>query len=83
MIEIVVVIAHARHVQLLLFLFHQDVEEGNAGGGPGESGGPGGPGGAPKVRSNRNIKIIKEGKSCCDGGLVSPPPSFSSAISWG
>ena len=49
--EIVVVIAHAIHVQLLLFLSHQQVEElGSAPGvSPGESGGPGGPGGAGGV----------------------------------
>ena len=46
-IEIVVVIAHAMHFQLLLFLPLQQVEElgegggGNPGGSPGGSGGPG------------------------------------------
>ena len=49
-IEIVVVIAHAMHFQLLLVLSHQQVEElGAILWCPGESGGSGGPGGARGV----------------------------------
>ena len=84
-IEIVVVIAHAMHFQLLLFLSHQQVEEleGNPVGSPGEPGGPRGAGSAREVSggsrgtagSSRKVNLGG------DGELVSSPPSFSDVIS--
>ena len=83
--EIVVVIAHAIHFQLLLLHSHQQVEEveGNPVGSPGESGGPRGAGSVREVSggSRRTAGTSRKVNLGGDGELVSSPPSFSDVIS--
>ena len=74
-------IAHAIHLQLLLFSLPPagGGAEGNLGGSPGESGGPGGTGGAGGASrgSRRPSGSSKKVNLGGDGELVLSPPSFS------
>ena len=83
-IEIVVVMAHAMHFQLLLFLSQQQVEELGAilvvvklNLAVQEEGGSGGVSGGLRGKSGSSKKVNLGG----DGELVSSPPSFSGVIS--